>query len=191
MILTNSSESDLDGPAPPPRAGRAGRKRPLAAIIRENHEAYNVIVKKKIPKLLRQLGVSSDDSDWLYTIAYVVNTYTCILHYLTDLFLMHSRASPGPASPWTTERTRVHTTAGRTGLYNTRTRMQRARTINLRHPYGTHVHALATTLPNKCNPCDKASQDSGTLVTFYGPMSRMALEVVRPVRKFSCDRGIN
>jgi hypothetical protein len=31
--------------------------------MRENQEAYNDFIKKKIPKLLRALGVDSDESD--------------------------------------------------------------------------------------------------------------------------------
>lgn len=44
------------------RAPKA-KKRPLADIIRQNQLAYNKFITKKIPKLLRQLGVSSDSSD--------------------------------------------------------------------------------------------------------------------------------
>jgi hypothetical protein len=38
-----------------------GRKRPFASLIRENQLAYNSFSTKKVPKLFRELGVSSDD----------------------------------------------------------------------------------------------------------------------------------
>jgi hypothetical protein len=38
-----------------------GRKWPLPALIRENQLSYNKFITKKVPKLLRELGVSSVD----------------------------------------------------------------------------------------------------------------------------------
>jgi hypothetical protein len=38
-----------------------GRKRPPVALIRENQLAYNTFITKKVDKLFRELGVSSDD----------------------------------------------------------------------------------------------------------------------------------
>jgi hypothetical protein len=35
-------------------------KRPLTELVRANQEAYNDFITKKVPKLLRALGVSSD-----------------------------------------------------------------------------------------------------------------------------------
>ena len=37
------------------------KKRPLMDIIRENQEAYNKFITEKMPKVLRAIGVSSDD----------------------------------------------------------------------------------------------------------------------------------
>lgn len=37
------------------------KKRPLLELVRENHLAYNSFITKKVPKLLRALGVSSDE----------------------------------------------------------------------------------------------------------------------------------
>ena len=56
---------NIADPAPRPVAAIAPvnvrqRKRPLADLIRENQEAYNVFITKKVPKLLRELGISSD-----------------------------------------------------------------------------------------------------------------------------------
>jgi hypothetical protein len=39
------------------------RKRPLAELVRENHELYNKFLKKKMPKILRELNISSSESD--------------------------------------------------------------------------------------------------------------------------------
>ncbi|XP_053374306.1 uncharacterized protein LOC123526119 [Mercenaria mercenaria] len=46
-----------------PQQRRDARKRPLMDIVRENQLHYNRFITKKVPKLLRQLGVSSDESD--------------------------------------------------------------------------------------------------------------------------------
>ena len=59
-ILANVS-SDDDVPQQPTRARE--RKRPLSELIRNNQEAYNKFITKKIPKLMRILGVSSSSSD--------------------------------------------------------------------------------------------------------------------------------
>jgi hypothetical protein len=37
-----------------------GVEKPLAALIRENQLVYNKFTTKKVPKLFRELGVSSD-----------------------------------------------------------------------------------------------------------------------------------
>jgi len=58
MGIPPSSDSESDE-EPQPAAARR-RKRPLADLVRENHELYNKFMKKKMPKLLRELGISSD-----------------------------------------------------------------------------------------------------------------------------------
>jgi len=58
MGIPPSSDSEADE-EPQPAAARR-RKRPLADLVRENHELYNTFMKKKMPKLLRQLGITSD-----------------------------------------------------------------------------------------------------------------------------------
>ena len=40
---------------------KKAKKRALMDIIRENQEEYNKFITKKMPKVLRALGVSSDD----------------------------------------------------------------------------------------------------------------------------------
>ena len=42
---------------------RRPKKRPLCDLIRENQTAFNRFFTKKIPKLLRQLGVSSSSDE--------------------------------------------------------------------------------------------------------------------------------
>ena len=42
---------------------RRQRKRPLAELIRENQEAYNKFITKKVPKLMRMIGVSSSSDE--------------------------------------------------------------------------------------------------------------------------------
>ncbi|XP_045187616.1 uncharacterized protein LOC123545357 [Mercenaria mercenaria] len=70
--LSDEEPDDARADNQPPVLPQAGmneqpaqriKKRPLADIIRENQLEYNKFIKKKIPKLMRQLGVSSDDSD--------------------------------------------------------------------------------------------------------------------------------
>jgi hypothetical protein len=49
-----------DGPV----ATAKKRKRPLLMnLIRENHVQYNKCITKKVPKLLKSLGMSSSESD--------------------------------------------------------------------------------------------------------------------------------
>lgn len=56
----NEVPNNPDGPV----ATAKKRKRlPLMDLIRENHMQYNKFITKKIPKLLKSLGMSSSESD--------------------------------------------------------------------------------------------------------------------------------
>lgn len=58
-IQSTSKKQQNNGTRTAPR--EKNRKRPLLDLVRENHEAYNSFITKKVPKLLRALGVSSDE----------------------------------------------------------------------------------------------------------------------------------
>ncbi len=66
---TSSSADGAEGAEMPPIAAdsaprvKAARKRSLMDLVRDNQIKYNRFLTKKVPKLLRQLGVSSDESD--------------------------------------------------------------------------------------------------------------------------------
>ncbi|XP_061186959.1 uncharacterized protein LOC133195100 [Saccostrea echinata] len=77
VVSTISSGSDEDTEMPTSSSGvkesrkrKAGKpegnpskKKPLMDLVRENHLAYNTFITKKVPKLLKALGVSSDSDD--------------------------------------------------------------------------------------------------------------------------------
>jgi len=61
--LQSSEESNDDNPNQQPPRRANGRKRSLASIVRENHVLYNRFLKKKLPKIVRELGISSTSSE--------------------------------------------------------------------------------------------------------------------------------
>ena len=65
-ILKDSVADDREpGPSQdiPKSEKKRAKKRPLMDTVRENQLAYNKFISKKIPKLLRSIGVSSSESD--------------------------------------------------------------------------------------------------------------------------------
>ncbi|XP_053372641.1 uncharacterized protein LOC128546282 [Mercenaria mercenaria] len=52
----SDNDSEGDEQEPPRRRCR------LAELVRENHEMYDKFMKKKLPKLMREFGISSSDS---------------------------------------------------------------------------------------------------------------------------------
>ena len=42
----------------------------LLDLVRENHEKYNRFITNKVPKLLKQLGVDSSESEWILLLKY-------------------------------------------------------------------------------------------------------------------------
>jgi hypothetical protein len=63
--LPSSSSGDEQAGSTPRQADqrRRKRKKPLAELVRENHTIYNKFMHNKMPKLLRELGISSDESE--------------------------------------------------------------------------------------------------------------------------------
>lgn len=59
----SSRFSSTPGTSRPSPSQKGVRKRPLLSVMRENQEAYNIFITKKVPKLLKALGVDSDESD--------------------------------------------------------------------------------------------------------------------------------
>jgi len=58
MGIPPSSDSKADEEPQPAAARRS--KIPLAEHVSGNHELYNTFIKNKMPKLLRELAISSD-----------------------------------------------------------------------------------------------------------------------------------
>lgn len=61
QIAAQMSGSDQEDMPEMQQARR--RKRPLAELVRENHELYNKFLKQKMPKVFRELNISSSESD--------------------------------------------------------------------------------------------------------------------------------
>lgn len=61
----SSRFSSTPGTSRPSPSQKGVRKRQLLSVMRENQEAYNIYITKKgkEPKLLKALGVDSDESD--------------------------------------------------------------------------------------------------------------------------------
>lgn len=59
----SSRFSSTPGTSRPSPSQKGVRKRPPLSVMRENQEAYNIFITKKVPKLLKALGVDSDESD--------------------------------------------------------------------------------------------------------------------------------
>ncbi|XP_052085180.1 uncharacterized protein LOC127722334, partial [Mytilus californianus] len=62
----DTNEEEIEQPQAAKRAKLQkpkSKKMPLMNLIKKNHEAYSKFITKKVPKLLRSLGVSSSESD--------------------------------------------------------------------------------------------------------------------------------
>lgn len=60
-VAANLSASSSDEGAPDLQDRPRGRKRPLSQLIRENQEMYNNFMKRKMPKILREIGISTSE----------------------------------------------------------------------------------------------------------------------------------
>lgn len=84
ILEGDDEEEKRDGPSKNPK------RTPIINLIRDNHMKYNKFITKKMPKILRQLGVdsNSDSSDYK---TFLCSTYTVHYIFVTDIVYVEIR----------------------------------------------------------------------------------------------------